>query len=239
MTLSRVRHAAAAVLLGGALLAPLAPSAPATAAPATAHVTRTPAASAAAPRPTRLSLAAYGDPDASGAVHLSGWLRLASGKTLGRPGRVELWASTGARWSRVRTVTTDRAGDVEVRVRPAVATTYQLRHPGARATATARATAPSRSRTLAVRAVARVTLAAPATVTRGQTFVVAGRVSPAGTRRVTLTGDGATYAVLTSRTDGSFSAHVRLRQTTRLAVRVDAVPGLPAVTSEPRTVRVA
>lgn len=243
MTLSRVRHTAAVLLggalLGAALLAPLTPPAPASAAPASPRTA--PAASAAAPRPTRLSLSAYGDPDASGAVHLSGWLSLPGGKLLGRPGRVELWARTGAGWTRLRTVTTDRAGDLEVRVRPSVTTTYQLRYAGARATGTARALAPTRSRTLAVRAVApaaRVTLSTPATARRGQTFVVTGTVAPAGARRVTLTGDGATFTVLTSRADGSFSGHVRLRQSTRLAVRVDAAAGRPAATSGPRTVRV-
>lgn len=244
MTLSRTRRRAAALLVGAALTAPLAPTSPATAAPSVHHASVPSAAPATArpQRPTRLDLAAYGDADASGAVHLSGWLRWSGGKPLGRPQRLELWARTGSRWARARTVTTDRAGEVEVRVRPDVRTTYQLRYAGLPATAS-RPAAPSRSRTLVVRAVARVTLQAPASARRGETFVVRGSVTgsvlPGGSRsHVVLTGNGATFTTLAVRADGTFSGHVRLRMTTTLAVRARSAAGVDGPRAAPRTVRV-
>lgn len=233
---SRLSRPLAAVILGVALLAPLQPPAPASAAPLATHA---PASAKPSARATQAELTAYGDADDSGTVHLSGSVRWANGKALGRRQHVELWARSGARWVLVQEAVTDRHGDVELRVTPRAHTRYRLRYDGSRSAGLASVAAPSASRVLKVRAVARVTLTTPAKVRRGRTFVVTGRVTPATTGRVvTLTGDGRTFTTLTTRADGSFRGRVRLRTTTTLSVVLPDTATLDGALSGPHAVRV-
>lgn len=233
---SRFRRPLAAAVLGAALLAPLQPAVPASASPSRPHPTET---SRAASRPTQATLTAYGDTDSAGATFLSGSLRWANGKVLGQKQHVELWAKSGAAWTLVRKAVTDRHGDVELSVRPSVHTRYQLRYAGSRGSSLTPAAAPSVSPSVTVHAVAHVTLKAPATARRGETFVITGEVTPAGRGRViTLAGNGKTFTTLAVRADGSFSGHVRLRMTTTLSALLPDTATLDGAVSGPRTVRV-
>ncbi len=190
-------------------------------------------------RATQTTLTAYGDADADGRVHLSGSVRWRNGTLLGPTQHVELWGRTGSAWVLVRKAVTDRSGDVELAVSPRSHTAYQLRYAGSRSTALPAVAAASVSPSVAVRAISRVTLAAPARAGRGVTFAVTGAVSPAGAGRVvTLTGNGRTFTTLRTRADGTFSGHVRLRQTTRLSVSVAGTSALDGAASAARTVRV-
>lgn len=234
---SRLFRPLAAVALGAALLAPLQPVLVASATPSTTH-----ASPAAKPkvRATQTSLTAYGDTDAAGRVHLSGSVRWGDGKLLRTKQAVELWGRTGGRWVLVEKAVTDKSGDVELAVAPRTHTTYQLRYAGSRSAALAAVARASTSSQVEVRALARVSLKAPAKVGRGTTFVVTGTVSPTGAGRVvTLTGDGRTFTTLRTRADGTFSGHVRLRQTTKLAVSVARTGGLDGAAAAPRVVRVS
>jgi hypothetical protein len=232
----RLRRRVAALVVGAALLAPLPPTVSASASPSAGH----PAASAKpAGRATQSSLTAYGDPDASGATHLSGSLRWANGKVLGHQQHVELWAKSRTMWALIQKAVTDRRGDVELRVAPGAHTKYQLRYAGSRASRLASAARPSRSPSVTVRAVAHVTVRAPAKVHRGETFVVTGKVTPRGAGRVvTLAGNGKPFTPLTTRADGSFSGHVRLTMTTTLSIALPDTASLDGALSGPRTVRV-
>lgn len=227
----------AAVALGGALLLPLQPVLTASAAPSTSHA---PATTRTKVRATQTTLTAYGDSDAAGRVHLTGSLRWADGKLLAPKQHVELWGRTGTTWVLVQKAVTDKRGEVELAVAPSAHTTYQLRYAGSNSPAlTARAKA-SISPAVQVRAVAHVTLRTPARVGRGATFVITGTVSPTGAGRVvTLSGDGKTFTTLRTRADGTFSGHVRLRQTTKLAVAVAATRTSDSAGSTPQAVRVA
>lgn len=231
---SRLSRPLAAVVLGAALLAPLQPTLVASATPA-AHA----AHARTATRATQTTLTAYGDADGSGTVHLSGSVRWSDGKVLGHQQHVELWGRTGGRWSLVSRAVTDRHGDVEIGVTPSAHTRYQLRYTGSHSSTLTRVAAPSVSPGVRVRAVARVTLRAPGTVRRGETFVVTGTVSPAGARRVvTLSGNGRTFTTLTTRADGTFSGRVRLRMRTTLDVVLPGSATLDGGVSEARVVRV-
>lgn len=232
--LPRLRRSLTAVLVGAALLVPVAPVVPASAAPST-HAA---AARRTAERATRVSLAAYGDADGSGRVHLTGALTWSNGRSLGHQQQVELWGRTGTRWSLVRRARTDRAGDVELSVRPEANTTYRLRYAGSRSRALSSPARASTSPTLTVHALARVTLEAPATVKRGERFVIRGTVLPAGVRRVTVLGGRTTFTTLTTRPDGTFSGHVRLQTTTTLSVVLPGTSTLDEAVSGPRRVRV-
>ena len=235
----RLSRPLAAAVLGVALLAPLAPPLAASAAPTAPSGTHATHART-APRATQTTLTAYGDADSSGTIHLTGSVRWSNGKVLGHKQQVELWGKTAGRWSLVRKAVTDRHGDVEIGVTPTVHTKYQLRYAGSRSAALHKVAAPSASSGIKVHAVAHVTLNAPATVRRGQTFVITGRVTPAGPRRVvTLAGDGRTFTTLTTRADGSFSGRVRLRQRTTLSVVLPDTATLDGSVSGPRVVRVA
>ena len=232
----RLSRPLAAAVLGAALLAPLAP--PASAAPTAPSGTHATYARTAT-RATQTTLTAYGDADSSGTIHLSGSVRWSNGKVLGHKQHVELWGKTAGRWSLVRRAATDRHGDVEIGVTPTAHTKYQLRYAGSRSAALPKVAARSKSTGITVHAVAHVTLTTPATVRRGQTFVITGRVTPAGPRRVvTLAGDGKTFTTLTTRADGSFSVRVRLRQRTTLSVVLPDTATLDGAVSGPRVVRV-
>ena len=123
---------------------------------------------------------------------------------------------------------------------PSAHTTYQLRYAGSRSASLAAPAQASVSPDVQVRAVTHVTLRTPARVGRGATFVVTGTVSPTGAGRVvTLTGDGHTFTTLRTRADGTFSGHVRLQQTTKLAVSVAATRTSDSAGSTPQAVRVA
>ena len=234
---SRLHRPLAAAALGAALLLPLQPLVTASAAPHAAHAT---ASVKPKVRATQATLTAYGDTDSAGTVHLTGSVRWANGKVLGHKQHVELWGKSGRTWTLVQKALTDKHGDVELGVVPTARTTYQLRYAGSRSSHLSAAAGPSVSPRVEVRAVARVTLAAPTRVKPRTTFVVTGKVSPAGAGRVvTLTGDTKTYATLRTRADGSFSAHVRLRQTTTLTVHVATGARLDGASSAPRVVRVA
>ena len=235
---SRLHRPLAAAVVGAALLAPVQPAPPAFASPSTSHTAHA-AHTKVAVRATRASLTAYGDTDGSGTIYLSGSLRWANGTSLGRAQHVELWGRTGTRWALVRQAVTDRHGDVELSVTPVAHTTYRLRYPGSRSSTLSSSAGPSTSRTITVHAVARITLKAPATVHRGETFVITGTVTPAGAgRRVTLSGNRRTFTTLTTRADGSFSGHVRLQMTTTLSVQVPDTASLDGAVSGPRVVRV-
>jgi hypothetical protein len=231
----RLRRPLVGLVLSAVLLAPFQP-APASADPSAGH----PAVGARpTPRATQTDLTAYGDADGSGAIHLSGSLRWANGRVLGHRQPVELWARTGRTWVPVDTVLTDPRGDVELSVVPGVHTTYELRFAGSRSAQLSSPAAASRSTDVQVRAVARVTLATPVKVRRGQTFVVTGKVTPARAGRVvSLTGNGKTFTTLRTRADGSFTGHVRLRMQTTLKVTLPHAPGLDGGASGPRLVRV-
>jgi hypothetical protein len=233
---SRLRRPLATLVLGAALLAPLQPLVT-----AQADTSPRPAASAKAhARPTQAALTAYGDSDSAGAVHLSGSLRWANGKVLGRPQPVELWGRSSTRWALVEKAVTDRRGDVELSVVPSAHTTYELRYAGSRSRSLSAVAAASRSPRVRVRAVAHVRLDAPARAHRGQTFVVTGRVTPAVAGRVVvLTGNGARFTTLRTRADGSYSGRVRLQMKTTLRVSVPRATSLDGATSAPRVVRVA
>lgn len=233
---SRLHRPLTAVVLGAALLAPVQPALTAVASPSVGH----PVASAkASMRATELALTAYGDSDPYGAIHLSGSLRWAGGKSLGHRQRVELWARTGTAWALVQRADTNRAGDVELRVTPVAHTTYQLRYAGSRSESLSSAARRSVSRDLTVHATAHVILEAPASARRGTTFAVSGKVTPAGAgRAVTLAGDGRTFTTLRTRADGTFSGHVRLQQTTTLTVALPDTATLDGTRSGPRVVRV-
>ena len=230
-----------AAVLGAALLVPLSPTVPAAAAPSAPHAAPSkPAKPAVKPgRATRATLAAYGDADGSGRVHLTGSVRWSNGKGLGHKQQVELWGRVGTRWSLVRRATTDRSGEVELSVRPTANTTYQLRFAGSRSSVLSSPAKASTSRTLTVHAVARVALTAPATAKRGERFGITGTVAPGGSRRVTVLGNGQTFTTLTTRPDGSFSGHVRLRMTTTLTVVLPGSATLDETVSGPRRVRVS
>ena len=235
----RLSRPLAAAVLGAVLLAPLQPplsaSAAPTATPAETHATQARTAT----RATQTTLTAYGDADSSGTIHLTGSVRWSNGEVLGHKQHVELWGKTAGRWSIVRNAVTDRRGDVEIGVTPTAHTKYQLRYAGSHSATLSKVAAPSLSAGVTVHAVAHVTLNAPATVRRGQTFVVTGRVTPAGPRRVvTLAGDGRTFTTLTTRADGSFSGRVRLRQRTTLSVVLPDTATLDGAVSGPRVVRV-
>ncbi|GAA3558775.1 hypothetical protein GCM10022197_12660 [Microlunatus spumicola] len=234
---SRLHRPLTALVLGAALLAPVQPALTAFAAPPVGH----PVASArASVRATALTLTAYGDSDPYGAIHLSGSLRWAGGKSLGHRQQVELWARTGTRWALVKKAQTDRSGDVELRVTPTAHTTYQLRYAGSRSASLSSAARRSVSRNLAVHATAHLTLQAPVTARRGTTFAVSGKVTPGGAGRVvTLAGDGRTFTTLRTRADGTFSGHVRLQQTTTLTVVLADTATLDGARSGPRVVRVS
>jgi hypothetical protein len=235
---SRLHRPLAAAVLAAALLAPLQPALSAFASPSTSH-TAHPAHAKVAVRATQATLTAYGDSDGSGTVHLSGSLRWANGKALGRAQHVELWGRTGTRWALVSKAVTDRHGDVELSVTPVAHTTYQLRYAGSRSATLSSPAGPSTSRSITVHAVAQITLKAPAKVRRGQTFVITGTVTPAGAgRRVTLSGNRRTFTTLTTRADGSFSGHVRLQMTTTLSVQLPDTATLDGAISGPRVVRV-
>lgn len=233
---SRLHRPLTALVLGAALLAPVQPALSAFATPSAAH----PVSSAkVASRATALALTAYGDSDPYGAIHLSGSLRWAGGKSLGHRQQVELWARTGARWALVQKAQTDRSGDVELRVTPVAHTTYQLRYAGSRSASLTSAAKRSVSRVLTVHATAHVTLEAPASARRGTTFAVSGKVTPAGAGRVvTLAGDGRTFTTLRTRADGTYAGHVRLQQTTTLTVALADSATLDGARSGPRVVRV-
>ena len=233
---SRLSRPLAAAALGATLLAPLQPALAASAAPSVA-----PSAAHArtATRATQTTLTAYGDADGSGTIHLTGSVRWSNGKVLGGRQQVELWGRTAGRWSLVRRAVTDRRGDVESGVTPTAHTTYQLRYAGSRSAALSKVAAPSASAGVTVHAVAHVILQTPATVRRGETFIITGRVTPAGARRVvTLAGDGKTFTTLTTRADGSFSGRVRLRMRTTLSVVLPDTATLDGAVSGPRVVRV-
>ena len=236
---SRLSRPLAAAVLGAALLAPLQPTLSASAAPSAAPTSTHATHARTATRATQTTLTAYGDADGSGTVHLSGSVRWSNGKVLGHQQHVELWGKTADRWSLVRRAVTDRHGDVEIGVTPTAHTKYQLRYAGSRSAALPKVAAPSVSAGVTVHAVAQVTLNAPATVRRGETFVITGRVTPAGPRRVvTLAGDGKTFTTLTTRTDGSFSGRVRLQMRTTLSVVLPDTATLDGDVSGPRVVRV-
>lgn len=235
---SRLFRPLAAVVLGAALLAPLQPTLSASAAPSAPPATHA-AHARTTTRATQTTLTAYGDADGSGTVHLSGSVRWSNGKVLGHKQHVELWGRTGGRWSLVRKAVTDRHGDVEVGVTPTAHTRYQLRYPGSHSATLPSVAAPSKSPGVTVHAVARVTLEAPATVRRGETFMITGTVAPAGARRVvTLAGDGKTFTTLTTRADGTFSGRVRLQMRTTLSVVLPDTATLDGAVSGPRVVRV-
>jgi len=238
---SRLHRPLAAVVLGAALLAPFHPTVSASAAPTAAHAA---ASTKPAGRATQATLTAYGDndPDAdtAGTIHLSGSLRWADGKVLGSKQHVELWGRTGTTWALVEKAVTDRHGDVELSVTPGVHTRYQLRYAGSHSSTLSSVAAPSTSPSVTVHAVAQVSLTTPTKVHRGETFVVTGRVTPAGAGRVvTLAGDGKTFTTLRTRVDGSFSGHVRLRMTTTLSVVLPDTTSLDGAVSGPHVVRVA
>jgi hypothetical protein len=234
---ARLHRPLAAVVLGAALLVPLQAVAPAVAAPPPVRSASNPHA---AERATQAALTAYGDVDSSGRIHLSGSLRWANGKVLGHAQHVELWARSGKAWTLVRHAVTDGRGDVELSVTPGSHTRYQLRYPGSRSTHLSSVAAPSASPSVTVHALGQVTLQAPAKARRGETFVVTGRVTPAGAGHVVMVaGDGHTYTTLRTRADGSFSAHVRLRMTTTLSAVLPATASLDGDVSGSRTVRVA
>ncbi len=240
----RALRSLATAALGAALLVPLAPSLPASAAPPAPHVAPSKPVTSSKPavkpdRATRATLAAYGDADGSGRVHLTGSVRWSNGKGLGHKQQVELWGRVGTRWSLVRRATTDRSGEVELSVRPKANTTYQLRFAGSRSGVLSSPAKASKSRSLTVHAVARVALTAPATAKRGERFGITGTVAPGGSRRVTVLGNGQTFTTLTTRPDGSFSGHVRLRMTTTLTVVLPGSPTLDETVSGPRRVRVS
>ena len=234
---ARLHRPLAAVVLGAALLVPLQAVAPAVAAPPPA---RSASNRHAAGRATQATLTAYGDVDSSGKIHLSGSLRWASGKLLGHSQHVELWARSGTTWTLVEKAVTDGRGDVELSVSRGTDTRYQLRYPGSHSAQLSSVAAPSASPSVMVHALGQVTLQAPSKARRGETFVVTGRVTPAGAGHVVMVaGDGHTYTTLRTRADGSFSAHVRLRMTTTLSAVLPATAGLDGAVSGPRTVRVA
>lgn len=232
-----------AAVLGAALLVPLAHALPASAAPSAPHTTSAKPTTMPAAKPgeraTRATLSAYGDVDGSGRVHLTGSLSWSNGKALRHKQKVELWGRTGTRWSLVRRATTDRAGDVELSVRPTANTTYQLRFSGSRSSTLSSPARASKSRTLTVHAVSRVALTSPAKAKKGERFAISGTVDPGGSRRVIVLGNGQTFTTLTTRADGTFTGHVRLQMTTTLSVVLPGSTNLDGTVSGPRRVRVA
>lgn len=226
------RRPLVAAVLGAALLAPLQPIVSAAASPSAPHARP-------ASRATQATLTAYGDADSSGATHLSGSVRWSDGRLLKHKQHVELWARHGSTWVLVEKALTDHSGDVELRVTPEEHTTYRLRYAGSHSSRLSSVAAPTVSPSIRVHAVAHVTLAAPAEVGSGHTFVVTGTVSPSGKgRSVTLTGNGKRFTTLAVRADGSFSGHVRLKRTTDLSVALGGTASVDGAASDPRTVRV-
>jgi hypothetical protein len=234
---SRLRRPLAAVVLGAALLAPVQLGATALADTSTTHRV---AGGKQTARATQATLTAYGDTDSAGAVHLSGSVRWADGKVLGRQQHVQLWARSGTHWVLVQQAVTDRSGDVELSVVPVARTTYELHYAGSHSKSLRAVAGPSRSPRVEVLAVTHVRLDAPTRVHRGQTFVITGKVTPAGAGRViTLSGNGTRFTTLRTRADGSFSGRVRLQMKTTLRVGVAGSASLSGAASDPHVVRVA
>jgi len=152
---------------------------------------------------------------------------------------LELWKKSGSKWSLATKATTNAAGEATFTPAPKEHTTYQVRYAGSYSSKLSGDADPSKSKDMKVRAVAQVTLSAPATAKKGAKVKVSGTVTPTDRgRSVNIKANGNKLTKVKTDSRGRFSGKVKLKRDTTLSASVSTTKTLDGSTSNTVTIHV-